>query len=69
MFDLPVVVLVHSNVKLYVTVVIWIAVLKTAEQIKHSLNSIYDSEMSNLINYRLKALQMTHRLMLTNILP
>ena len=69
MFDLPLVVSLHFNIELYVTVIIWIAPLKTAEQIKHSLNSICASEMSNMINYRLKALQMTRRLMLTNILP
>lgn len=50
------VVSVHINIESY-------------EQIKHSLNSLYDPEMSNMINYRLKALQMSHRLMLTNILP
>lgn len=55
--------------ELYMTVIIWIAPLETGGQIKHSLNSICDSEMSNMINYRLKALQMSHRLMLTNILP
>lgn len=42
---------------------------KNRERVKHSLKSIYDFEMSNMINYRLQALQMTHRLMLTNILP
>lgn len=42
---------------------------KTEEQIKHSLNSLYHSEMSNMINYILEALQMTQWLMLTNIPP
>lgn len=59
---------VHINIEEYVTIIIWIASLKT-EWEKHSLKSIYDFEMSNMINYRLQALQMTHRLMLTNILP
>lgn len=38
------------------TVIIWMVPLKTGEQIKHSLNSIYDSEMSNMINYRVEVL-------------
>lgn len=60
----------HSHMaSLYVTVIIWITPVKTGTQIKDSLNAISDSEMSNMINYTLKALQMTHRLMLTNILP
>ena len=37
------VVSVHINIELY-------------EQIKHSLNSLYDPEMSNMINYRLKSI-------------
>lgn len=49
-FDLPLVVSAHIDIEIYVTVIIWIASLKTGEQIKHSLNSIYDAEMSNMIN-------------------
>lgn len=35
----------------------------------HLINCIYDSKTSNMISYRFEVLQMTHRLMLTNILP
>lgn len=45
MFDLPLVVSAHIDIEIYVTIIIWIASLKTGEQTKHSLNSIDDSDI------------------------